>query len=93
MSIAGDIAGNYFSIPYRSLITEKVPNLATAGRSISADHVAHSATRIQGTVMLTGQAAGTAAALALASNCTMPEVDIKALQSMLRNANVFLDIP
>ena len=62
-AIGGEIKGDFYDIPLRSLISEKYENLFAAGRCISADHVAHSTTRIQGTCLLTGQAAGTAAAL------------------------------
>ncbi len=61
-SIGGAIKGDFYDIPLRSLMSEKYDNLFAAGRCISADHVAHSSTRVQGTCMLTGQAAGTAAA-------------------------------
>ncbi len=90
MAIGGEVKNDYYSIPYRTLVTSDVPNLATAGRSISADHVATSSTRIQGTAMLTGQAVGTAAALALKNNTTMPKVDVKELQKMLIENGVFL---
>ena len=82
-AIGGPIHGDYFDIPYRSLLPKTVTNLLVAGRCISSDHVAHSTTRIQGTCMLTGQAAGTAAALALANGCEPAEVEIAALQARL----------
>ena len=90
MAIGGKIQKEYYSIPYRSLITDRVPNLATAGRSISADHVATSSTRIQGTAMLTGQAAGIAAAMAVENNCSMNKIDVKKLQNKLIADGVFL---
>lgn len=90
MAIGGQVKKEYYSIPYRTLVTERVPNLATAGRSISADHVATSSTRIQGTAMLTGQAVGTAAAMAVKENCSMNRVDVPSLQQTLINDGVFL---
>ena len=54
-----------YGIPLRCLIAKGVPNLMMAGRQISATHVALGSSRIQGTTALLGQAAGTAAALAL----------------------------
>ena len=54
-----------YEIPYRCLIPRGVDNLLVAGRPISADHVAHSSLRIQPTAYALGQAAGTAAALAV----------------------------
>ena len=91
MAIGGNIEKEYYSIPYRSLITKKVPNLGTAGRSISADHVATSSTRIQGTAMLTGEAVGIAAAMAVDEKCAMCEIDVKKLQQKLIEGGVFLN--
>lgn len=93
MAIGGQVHQNYYSIPYRCLVTRKVPNLATAGRSISSDHVSMSSTRIQGTASLTGQAAGTAAAMAVKEDVSMSDVNVEKLQEKLINAKVFLDIP
>ncbi|GDY11867.1 hypothetical protein LBMAG53_07450 [Planctomycetota bacterium] len=55
-----------FGIPYRSLYSRTVSNLLFAGRNISCTHLAMSATRVMGTCALVGQAAGTAAAMAVA---------------------------
>ena len=41
--------------------------------------------------MVTGQAAGTAAALSVADRCASSELDVKKLQSHLRKAGVRLD--
>lgn len=65
MAIGGEINGDFYEIPLRSLESATYDNLYAAGRCVSSDHVAHSSTRIQGTCILTGQAAGTAAALSL----------------------------
>lgn len=58
-------AGECFGIRYGCLVASGVDNLLMAGRCISASHVAESSLRIQQTCMSTGQAAGTAAALAV----------------------------
>jgi FAD-dependent oxidoreductase family protein len=54
-----------FGIPYRSLYSRNVANLFCAGRNISASHAALSATRVMATCATIGQAAGTAAAIAI----------------------------
>ncbi len=90
MAIGGEVQKDYYAIPYRCLITAKVPNLGTAGRSISADHVATSSTRIQGTAMLTGQAIGTAAALAVQAGCTLPQVSAEKLRAQLKADGAFI---
>ena len=77
-----------FQIPYRSLIPLNVKNLLTAGRCISADHVAESGIRAISACMLTGQAAGTAAALAVRSGADTDQVNIMELQECLRKQGV-----
>jgi len=54
-----------FGIPYRSVYSRNIDNLFCAGRNISASHAAMSATRVMATCATLGQAAGTAAALAV----------------------------
>ncbi len=54
-----------YDIPYRTLITSQVSNLLVAGRCHSATAEAASSTRVTVTAMGMGQAAGTAAALAV----------------------------
>ncbi len=92
-AIGGEIHGDCYDIPYRSLVPNTVTNLIVSGRCISTDHVAHSSTRIQGTCMLTGQAAGTAAALALQTSCPVANINVPQLQKRLLAANVRLRVP
>ena len=54
-----------YGIPLRSLYSVNVENLMFAGRNISASHIAFATTRVMGTCGILGQAAGTAAALAV----------------------------
>ena len=54
-----------FGIPYRSLYSRNIANLFCAGRCHSATHSAMSSTRVMATTTLMGQAAGTAAAIAV----------------------------
>lgn len=92
MAIGGAIHGNCYDIPYRCLLPKTVHNLLAAGRCISVDHVAHSSTRIQGTCMLTGQAAGTAAALALAGNTSPGDIPAAAIRRKLSSDGVVFHI-
>lgn len=78
----GDLQDSY-DIPYRCLIPRQVDGLVIAGRAISASHEAHGSFRTQGGVMAIGQAAGTAAALAVTTRCRPRDVDINALQAAL----------
>ncbi len=63
-----------YGIPYRCLYSKNVPNLLFAGRNISVTHTAMSSTRVMATCALLGQAAGTAAAIALREGITPREV-------------------
>ena len=57
-----------------------VEGLITAGRCISGDHTALASYRIVSHCMAIGEAAGTAAALSVASACTPRELDSKKLR-------------
>lgn len=63
-----------YDIPYRSLLPKKVNNLLVAGRCHSATQLAASSTRVTVTAMAMGQAAGTAAAMALHDRTTPAEL-------------------
>ncbi len=76
--------GAYYTIPYRSLVPRGVENLLVAGRCISATHEAQASIRIMPIVCCLGQAAGTAAAIALRDGVAMNRVDIPTLQERLR---------
>ena len=53
-----------YGIPYRALYSRNIDNLMFAGRCASCTHAAMSSTRVMGTGMTMGAAAGSAAALA-----------------------------
>jgi succinate dehydrogenase/fumarate reductase flavoprotein subunit len=79
-----------YNIPYRSLLPLRVSNLLAAGRCISADHRAHHATKEIPPCMATGQAAGTAAAMAAATGTDVRTVDVTELQRKLRESGAIL---
>ena len=58
-----------YGIPYRCLYSRKVRNLWFAGRNLSATHMGLSSTRVMATCSVLGQAAGTAAAIAVQHRC------------------------
>jgi len=72
-----------FGIPYRSLIPKEIEGVLIAGRPMSTDHVVHNATRNVGCCMLTGEAAGTAAALAVQRKVAPSKLDARSLRKVL----------
>jgi hypothetical protein len=72
-----------YGIPYRCLVATGVSNLLVAGRCISATHGALATTRVMGTCMALGQAAGTAAALSVQAGVEPRHLDVAALQRAL----------
>lgn len=73
----------YYTIPYRSLVPEKIDNLLVAGRCISATHEAQSAYRIMPIICNIGESAGYAAACAVRSGVRCADVDVNELHSLL----------
>lgn len=79
-----------YNIPYRSLLPKGVDNLLVAGRCISADHRAHHATKEIPPCMATGEAAGTAAAMAARLDANVRQIDVGGLQAQLRRQGAIL---
>ena len=75
--------GEFYTIPYRSLLPKEYDNLLVAGRCISATHEAQASVRIMPICCCLGEAAGTAVAMAQNTNRNLHTVDIKALQKTL----------
>ena len=80
-----------YNIPYRSLLPRSLDNLLVAGCCISVDHRVHHATKEIPPCMATGEAAGTAAALAVKSGDSVKELDVAVLQKQLRAQGAILD--
>lgn len=79
-----------YQIPYRCLQAKANDNLLVAGRCLSADHVAQGSMRNVSSSFATGQAAGTAAALAVKKGVLPKQLDIKLLQKALIDQGVVL---
>lgn len=79
-----------YQIPYRCLLPVVIDNLLVAGRCISSDHLAESSIRAITACMLTGQAAGSGAVLAIQGDTHPADVSISALQALLRQQDVTL---
>ena len=85
-----EIRDRLYEIPYRCLVKTGFSNLITAGRSISAAGWAWDVTRVIPPAIVTGQAAGVAAAMAIDGNKPIYEIDVKKLQQELENQNVMI---
>ena len=82
--------GKIHDVPYRSILPVKLEGLLTAGRCISASHVAASAGKSMGNCMATGHAAGVAAAMAVKGRMLPRQLKVAALQDALRADGVDL---
>ncbi len=80
--------GEAYELPYTALYGKKIKNLATAGRCISADDPMWDITRVIPVCSVTGEAAGTAAALGK----NFADVDIHVLQEKLKQNGVKLHL-
>jgi glycine/D-amino acid oxidase-like deaminating enzyme len=81
-----------YDIPYRCLVPVDVDGLLLAGRCISTTHEAMASTRTMITGMMVGQAAGTAASLAVRSGSRPRDVDPAELRAELRRQGAHLDV-
>ncbi len=81
------VKGGY-GIPYRALLPKGVEGLLVAGRCISTDEVAHGSTRNVPACALTGEAAGTAAALAARKRVTPRQLDVADVQAALESRGI-----
>jgi hypothetical protein len=75
---------DWYDIPYRSILSVGMPNLLSTGRCISATHEGMAGSRVMGTCIAIGQAAGTAAALSTAAGVAPGELDAGRVQDALR---------
>ena len=73
-------------VPYRQLLPKGVENVLCAGRMLGAPDTCDTF-RLICPCFVTGEAAGTAAALAAIKGCTPRQLDVTALQKQLEKAN------
>ncbi|MBR6694352.1 MAG: FAD-dependent oxidoreductase [Clostridia bacterium] len=83
------INGKYYGVPYKSLVPVKIDGLLVAGRCLSADSTAAGAVRVMPPCMAMGQAAGTAAALSIKTQCEVRNIDIDKLKLILKEDKVY----
>jgi hypothetical protein len=97
--VAGDVifkfppipeSRGYNELPWRMLVPDGVDNLLVAGRCASMTHDGQSAARVSGACFAMGEAAGTAAALALRGNRVPRDIAIEGLQGALKAQGAFI---
>jgi hypothetical protein len=97
--VAGDVifkfppipeSRGFNELPYRMLVPEGIDNLLVAGRCASMTHDGQSAARVSGACFAMGEAAGTAAALALGGNTIPRDIAVDKLQLQLKHAGAFI---
>lgn len=79
-----------YHIPYRSLLVQDADNLLAAGRCIATTFAANAGVRGMAVCIATGQAAGNAAGLAVATGRAPREIDTAVLRQTLRDAGCVL---
>ena len=73
-----------FHIPYRIMLPKNAENLLVAGRPISATRGAFGSIRPTAQCMAMGEAAGTAAAMAVREGLTPKTIDVQKLRARLK---------
>ena len=77
-------------MPYRMIVPQKIDNLFVAGRCASMTHGGQSAARVSGPCFVMGQAAGTAAHLAMKAGVPPRKLDVSLLQRTLERDGAYL---
>jgi hypothetical protein len=87
-----DGRGKHYQIPYTSLYHRSCDNMIAAGRIISASGDGWEVARVIPVCALTGQAAGTAAAMSAGKGICFKDLDVDALQTSLVEQGVLMTI-
>ncbi len=82
--------GIVYEIPYRTLVVKGVANVMAAGRNTSSSGDAWEATRVIPAAAVTGEAAGTAVAVAIKKGRSVTELSVPDLQKQLQKNGVML---
>lgn len=82
--------GESHGIPYRCLTPKTLKNVLVAGRSISCEQAVQGSVRVMPVCLVTGEAAGMAAAHAAQSGADVHAVDVQRLRNRLRAEGAYL---
>lgn len=82
--------GEYYGVPWGSLVVKGFDNLLVAGRNLSATHEAQSSARAGGLCFAMGEAAGLGAALSLGHGDRVRGVPVERLQDELQRQGALI---
>jgi len=95
--VAGDVEirwqrgeRGFNQLPFRMIVPQALDNTFVAGRCASMTHGGQSSARVSGPCFAMGQAAGTAADLALRASTPCADVDVAELQRRLEKDGAYL---
>jgi FAD binding domain. len=79
--------GEYYEVPYRTMITKKIGNLAVAGRCISASFIMQSSIRIQHVCRALGEAAGIACYLSVKNGMPLNSINGVEVRKLMESGD------
>ena len=79
-------------LPFRIILPGTIANLYVTGRCASMTHGAQSAARVTGPCFAMGEAAGTAAGMALNAGLPGDQIDVPGLQHRLEDQGAYLGL-
>ena len=85
--------GDSYGIPLRTLVPRKLENVLVAGRCISTDHYVQGSVRVTPGCHITGQAAGMAAAMSVATGGDVRKVSAADVRRRLRAIGAYAPDP
>lgn len=77
-----------YGLPYSMFITKGMENLFVVGKCVSSTHLGMSAIRVQPIAAQMGEAAGTAAGMAVKNNTDIRSIEVAELQEKLRKSGL-----
>ena len=86
-------AEEIYEFPYEAILDKEITNISAAGRIVAAPGRGWAIMRYIPSCSMTGQVAGTAAALAIQDGCTLQELDVAKLQANLAATGVMIHMP
>ena len=83
-----NLKGDYYTIPFRTLVPKDIKNIMFAGSDLSVDIKAFASVRGMPQCMIMGQSIGTAACMAIDKDCSVQDIDRKRLIEKLLDMGV-----